>query len=36
MIKGKQLRDAFISGAHAISNNKKEVDELNVFPVPDA
>lgn len=35
MIKGKQLRDAFISGAHAISNNKKEVDELNVFPVPD-
>ncbi|MBE6836905.1 MAG: DAK2 domain-containing protein [Ruminococcus sp.] len=35
MINGSQLRDAFISGAHAISNNKKRVDELNVFPVPD-
>lgn len=35
MINGKQLRDAFISGANAISNNKKKVDELNVFPVPD-
>lgn len=29
------LRDAFISGANTISNNKKKVDELNVFPVPD-
>lgn len=35
MINGSQLRDAFISGAYAISNNKKKVDELNVFPVPD-
>lgn len=35
MINGSQLRDAFISGAHAIANNKKRVDELNVFPVPD-
>ncbi len=35
MINGSQLRDAFISGAHAISNKKKKVDELNVFPVPD-
>ena len=35
MINGSQLRDAFISGAHAIFNNKKRVDELNVFPVPD-
>jgi len=35
VINGSQLRDAFISGAHAISNNKKRVDELNVFPVPD-
>ena len=35
MIEGKQLRDAIISGANAISNNKKSVDELNVFPVPD-
>ena len=29
------LRDAFISAAHSIANNKKSVDELNVFPVPD-
>lgn len=35
MINGKILRDAFISGANTISNNKKKVDELNVFPVPD-
>ena len=35
MISGKILRDAFISGANSISNNKKSVDELNVFPVPD-
>ncbi len=35
MISGKILRDAFISGANTISNNKKRVDELNVFPVPD-
>ena len=35
MITGKLLRDAFISGANGIANNKKAVDELNVFPVPD-
>ena len=35
MIKGSMLRDAFISAAHSIANNKKSVDELNVFPVPD-
>ena len=35
MISGKILRDAFISGANSISNNRKAVDELNVFPVPD-
>ena len=29
------LRDAFISAAHSIANQKKSVDELNVFPVPD-
>lgn len=32
---GNQWRDAVISGANNISNLKKEVDELNVFPVPD-
>ena len=35
MIKGSVLRDAVISAANSISNNKKAVDELNVFPVPD-
>ncbi len=35
MLKGKTLRDAFISGAICISNNKRAVDELNVYPVPD-
>lgn len=35
MIKGSLLRDAFISAAHSISNQRKTVDELNVFPVPD-
>ena len=35
MITGKVLRDAIISGANAIINNKSTVDELNVFPVPD-
>lgn len=35
MISGKQLRDAFISGANNLTNKKTEVDALNVFPVPD-
>lgn len=35
MISGSLLRDSFISAANSISNNKKKVDELNVFPVPD-
>ena len=34
-ITGKLLRDGIISGANNIINNKNEVDELNVFPVPD-
>lgn len=34
-INGKMLRDAIISGANNIVNNKNMVDELNVFPVPD-
>ena len=34
-INGNMLRDAIISGANNISNNKQMVDELNVFPVPD-
>lgn len=35
IISGKMLRDAVISGANNIVNNKSMVDELNVFPVPD-
>lgn len=35
IITGKLLRDAVISGANNISNLRQEVDELNVFPVPD-
>ena len=34
-ISGKMLRDAIISGAYNIIIHKAEVDELNVFPVPD-
>ena len=32
---GKLLRDAIISGANNIYNQRQAVDELNVFPVPD-
>ncbi|MDR0222938.1 MAG: DAK2 domain-containing protein [Oscillospiraceae bacterium] len=32
---GKTLKNAVISGANNIINNKTAVDELNVFPVPD-
>ncbi len=35
MINGSLLRSSFISAAHSITNKKKSVDELNVFPVPD-
>lgn len=35
IITGKLLRDAVISGANNIANLRQEVDELNVFPVPD-
>ena len=29
------LRDAIISAANNLANNKKQIDDLNVFPVPD-
>ncbi len=29
------MKNAFISGANNISNNKETINELNVFPVPD-
>ncbi len=35
MINGNILRDAIISAANNLANNRKQVDELNVFPVPD-
>lgn len=35
MINGSLLRDAVISAAITINNRKREVDELNVYPVPD-
>ncbi len=35
MINGDLLRDAFISAANNLANNRKQCDDLNIFPVPD-
>jgi len=35
VMNGKTLRDAMISGANLIANNREAVNALNVFPVPD-
>lgn len=35
LLNGNILRDAIISASNNLSNNRKRVDELNVFPVPD-
>ena len=35
MFNGDTLRDAMISAANNLTNNRKQIDELNVFPVPD-
>lgn len=35
MLTGIDLKNAFISGANHIQNHRKDVDALNVFPVPD-
>lgn len=35
LISGKMLKDALISAALTLSDMKKQVDELNVYPVPD-
>ncbi len=35
MFNGNILRDAVISAANNLANNRKQVDDLNVFPVPD-
>ncbi len=35
LINGSMLRDAIISASNNIVNNKKNIDDLNIFPVPD-
>lgn len=35
MLKGKLFRDSLISAGINIENNRRKVDELNVYPVPD-
>ena len=35
VLDGSMLKNAFLSGANNLENNKKMVDDLNVFPVPD-
>lgn len=35
MFNGDTLRDAIISAANNLTNNRKQIDDLNVFPVPD-
>ena len=35
MLNGDLLRDAILSAANNLSNHRKEVDDLNIFPVPD-
>ncbi len=34
-ISGKMLKDAFISASLTLGDMKKQIDELNVYPVPD-
>lgn len=35
MLNGDLLRDAILSAANNIANHRKQVDDLNIFPVPD-
>ncbi|MBQ9964905.1 MAG: DAK2 domain-containing protein [Clostridia bacterium] len=35
MIQGNLLRDAMISASNVLAEQKQQVDELNIFPVPD-
>ena len=35
LISGKMLKDALISASLTLTEMKKQVDELNVYPVPD-
>lgn len=34
-VSGPQLRDMIISAAHALDAHRQEINELNIFPVPD-
>jgi uncharacterized protein len=34
-VSGQQLRDMLVSAANAVDAHKQEINELNVFPVPD-
>lgn len=35
MISGNQLKNAMISGSNSIAKQKRQINELNIFPVPD-
>lgn len=35
ILEAKDVRRLFLAGAHALNHNKDEINELNVFPVPD-
>ena len=35
MIQGNLLRDAMVSASNVLAGQKQQVDELNIFPVPD-
>jgi len=35
LINGDMLRDAMISASNNLANNRKQTDDLNIFPVPD-
>ena len=35
MFNGDTLRDAMLSAANNLTNNRKQIDDLNVFPVTD-
>ena len=35
VILGSQLKNAILSGSNNISKYKKQINELNIFPVPD-
>jgi dihydroxyacetone kinase-like predicted kinase len=34
-IDGQKFKDMVVSGANALDNSKEDINNLNVFPVPD-